>query len=264
MPPFALCEKSVKNDVSPVSTLELEVLPKTVLAFKPPEVIMPCSKSARFFLRLLRRIIQPPPNKASTPPAPPSKVGSKLSIILATKLGCSIDSGAGIALRIGFFTSTFAGSGAAGSVGAATTSTGFSANGSTGVTSAGFCSATDLASAACFCISDIALFLSASNFCISATCFSSAAALSCASLMLFSRAVTSSCNAAIFSFDALASAESILASPADNLTTSLGPALAGIDLSSVAVLILPLEDCVFASASVPGAESATNPASLLR
>ena len=79
MPPCALCEKSVKKDVSPVSTLEPDVLPKTVLAFSPPEVIIPCSKLAKLILRLFRKNIHAPPNKTSAAPMVPNKGKSKPS-----------------------------------------------------------------------------------------------------------------------------------------------------------------------------------------
>ena len=110
----------------------------------------------------------------------------------------------------------------------------------------------------------MALLFIAISFCISAICFSSAVVLSCASFRLFSRATASSCSAVTLACKALVSTASFFTSPADSFTTSLGPVLAGIDLSSAAVLILPPDDCVEASLSAAGAESATMPANLLR
>ena len=72
-----------------MSTLALAVLPNTVLAFKPPDVMIPCSKSARFFSRFLRKYSHPPPNKASKPPNGASKLIFKPSMMLAIKPGSS-------------------------------------------------------------------------------------------------------------------------------------------------------------------------------
>ncbi|HEX5539689.1 MAG TPA: hypothetical protein VFX01_07855, partial [Methylophilaceae bacterium] len=68
MPPV-LCEKSVRNEVSPVSTVSPEVLPKTVLALSPPEVRMPFSKLSSSRLRLLRSNSHTPPSKTRAPAA---------------------------------------------------------------------------------------------------------------------------------------------------------------------------------------------------
>ena len=104
----------------------------------------------------------------------------------------------------------------------------------------------------------------ANSFCISAICFSKSAVLASASFTLFSRAVDSSCKSVILACKAFISSALlfVLASPADNLTTSLGPVAASSDLSC-ALVILPPADCALASESV-GAASATIPASLFR
>ena len=106
IPPLALCEKSVKNEVSPVSTLDPDVFPKTVLALKPPEVMIPCSKSAKLRLRLLRRNIQPPSNAinpaaetTSGKSAPFKKLTSATGS--ATTTGGGLGDAGGIAAAIG-------------------------------------------------------------------------------------------------------------------------------------------------------------------
>ena len=101
---------------------------------------------------------------------------------------------------------------------------------------------------------------------MSAICFSNAADLSCASFTLFSRAVASSCSEVILSCNTFTLTESALlvsVTPVESLTTSFGPVIAGADLSSAALLILPPVEGVFASVSAAGV-SATMPANLLR
>ena len=101
---------------------------------------------------------------------------------------------------------------------------------------------------------------------MSAICFSKSAALLCASFTLFSRATASSCKAVILACsDFVVSSFALLVatSPADSFTTSFGPDVAGIDLSSAALLIFPPADCALVS-ELLGAASATIPANLLR
>ena len=139
MPPLALCEKSVKNEVSPLLTLELAVLPNTVLAFKPPDVMIPCSKSAKLFSRFLRKYNHPPPSKAKAAPSGASKPASKLSNILVKKPGSTTGVGAAITglTSSGFKASGFMDSGLI-------ASTGFAGTGGAAITAADFSVSTDL------------------------------------------------------------------------------------------------------------------------
>src|SRR5690606_2943191 len=87
-----------------VSTLEPDVLPKTVFAFRPPEVIIPCSKSAKLRLRLLRKYNQPPPNNANNPRPPPTKGKSNSSNMLDSAIGSGVTTGFGATFSSGFVT----------------------------------------------------------------------------------------------------------------------------------------------------------------
>src|SRR5450830_457285 len=63
-------EKSVKNEVSPLSKVPPSVLPNTVLALSPPDVRISFSNPSKLRRRLLRNSNQPS-NNASNPTAPP-------------------------------------------------------------------------------------------------------------------------------------------------------------------------------------------------